>query len=192
MSTLLAVAGSCDDSPGSLAGLSGTLPAWYAVQVKRLCETRVHTYLSCRSIPAFLPLIEIAGRGRVGRVVRLEPLFPCYLFVRLERLEMNPSRWHAVRWAPGVRLILGADHAPVPVPDEAVEALRERVRDLGFVRPGARFAPHSRVRIRSGPLAGLGAVFDRPLSRTSRVRVLLTLLGQERRVEVDPVDLERA
>jgi hypothetical protein len=43
-----------------------------------------------------------------------------------------------------------------------------------------------------GSLAGLEAVFDRPMSRSGRVRVLMELLGQQRGVEVDILDLESA
>ena len=50
------------------------------------------------------------------------------------------------------------------------------------------YPPGTRVRIRRGPLEGLEAIFDRPMSRAGRVRVLLDLLGQQRRTEVDEVD----
>lgn len=88
--------------------------------------------------------------------------------------------------------MLGVEEAPVPVPDEVIETIQARVRDLGFVRLGGRFQRGARVTIQSGPLRGLEAVFDRPLSRAGRVRVLLELLGQPRSVEVDELELESA
>ena len=164
---------------------------WYAVQVKRCEEHRVVRHLAMRAIPTFLPLMESIGR-RVRSGTRLEPLFPGYVFVQLPAPETDAGNWYAVRWAPGVRRILGTEGSPVPMPADAIEAIRARVRDLGFVRPGARFSPGTRVRIRSGPLAGLEAIFDRPISRTGRVLVLLELLGQVGRTEVDQFDLESA
>lgn len=165
---------------------------WYAVQAKRHNETRVIRNLSQQVIPTFLPLVEVVRHRRGRRLALLEPLFPGYLFVRLEPMEVNPGLWHAVRWTPGVRSILGTEGAPVAVPDGVVEAINDRVRDLGFVRPGAPFAPNARVLVRRGPLAGLEAVFDRPLSPAGRVRVLMQLLGRQRPVEVDALDLELA
>ena len=167
------------------------MPAgWYAVQTKRYSEGRVSRSLTRSQIPAFLPLIEVAHRSRRRRCVSLEPLFPCYLFAQMERLDHDPAVWHSVRWAPGVRSILGADDEPIPVPDEVIGAIQERVRDLGFVRPGLRFAANDRVLIRRGPLSGLEAVFDRPLSGSGRVQVLVQMLQRQSRVQIDEGDLE--
>ncbi|HET9001378.1 MAG TPA: transcription termination/antitermination NusG family protein [bacterium] len=163
---------------------------WYAVQAKSHCEGRALSHLTQKAIPAFLPFIEVIHYYRSRRVVRLEPLFPSYLFVQLESMDSNPSHWNVVRWTPGVKSILGTEGSPMPVPDDAIDAIRARVKELGFVRPGPRFEPKARVMIRRGPLAGLEAVFERPLSGSGRVQVLMHLLGQQRRVQVDAVDLE--
>ncbi|HET7852953.1 MAG TPA: transcription termination/antitermination NusG family protein [Candidatus Methylomirabilis sp.] len=163
---------------------------WYAVQVKRHNERRGEQQLTLRGIPVLLPFIEVVRRYRTRRVVLLEPLFPGYLFARMEAMDEAPERWQALRWAPGVRRVLGTSDVPTPVDDGVVEAIRDRTRELGFVRPTPGHVPGSRVRIRGGPMAGLEAVFDRQMSRTGRVRVLLELLGQEARVEVDAFDLE--
>ncbi len=175
--------------PAGAAAANGT--AWYAVQVKRFEEHRVVRYLAMKPIPTFLPLIE-SRRHRSSAAVRLEPLFPGYLFVQMRTLDTDPSHWHTVRWTPGVRRILGTEDEPVPMPLEAIEAIQARVRELGFVRPGVRFTAGERVRIRSGPLEGFEAVFDRPMAKDGRVRVLLELLGQVGRAEVDELDLDAA
>ena len=165
---------------------------WYAVQAKNRNEARVFRYLTQRIIPAFLPLIEVIRRFRSRRIARLEPLFPGYLFVQLERMDSNPGRWDIVRWTPGVKSILGTEDAPIPVADTVIDAIKARVQELGFVRPGSQFGPDARVLIKRGPLAGLEAVFEGRLSRSGRVRVMMTLLGQQRRVQVDAADLELA
>lgn len=173
--------------------VTGHIVAWYAVQVKRYQERRVARYLAMKPIATYLPLIEsIRRRDGIRGPVRLEPLFPGYLFVLMQSLDDSPGLWHLVRWTPGVRRILGIEGTPVPMPAGAIEAIQARTRELGFVRPCIQFVPGTRVRIRSGPLHGLEGVFDRPMSRGGRVRVLLELLGQMRRAEVDELDLESA
>jgi transcriptional antiterminator RfaH len=164
--------------------------AWYTVQSKKHNETRVVRHLAGRAIPTFLPFVEVAHRRRGARELRLEPLFPGYLFVQMEPLAVSPHSWDAVRWSPGVRRIVGTGGEPVPVPDEAIHVIQDRMRELGFVRPGQKFAPGDRVRFRSGPLDGLEAILDHEASRAGRVEVLLTLLGSEVRVETDELDLE--
>lgn len=164
--------------------------AWYVVQAKRHCEERVLGHLAQKEITAFLPLIEVIRRYRVRWVRTLEPLFPGYLFVRLDLADHRAL--NAVCWSPGLRRILSIADTPVSVPDGAIEVIQQRVGEHGFVRPGSRFATGSRVRILHGPLAGLEAVFAQPLSRQGRVRVLVQLLGGLRRVEVDELDLDSA
>jgi transcription elongation factor/antiterminator RfaH len=166
---------------------------WYAVQTKRCEEHRVVQHLELKRVATFLPLIESPPRHPRARVrTHLEPLFPGYLFVEMRPVETDPGDWQVVRWTPGVRRIVGTADIPVPVPVEAMEAIRARVAELGFVRPGQRFSAGTRVRVRVGPLSGLEGVFDRPMSRRGRVQVLLWLLGQMRRVEADELALESA
>ena len=165
--------------------------AWYALHVKPHTELRVHDHLSSKPILTFLPLIETIHSGRSRRPPALEPLFPGYLFIHLDGVERDP-RWHAVRWTPGVRRILGAEGNPTPIPDDVMAAIHDRVRKHGFVRRDTPFSPHSRVRFQRGPLTGLQAVFEGSVSRAGRVHVLMTLLGQQTGVEVDAIDLECA
>jgi len=171
---------------------SELVPNWYAIQANRHEERRVVHHLALKAIPSFLPFIEVVRRYGKRRVARVEPLFPGYLFVQLAPREANPGSWYAVRWAPGVRRILGTADVPVPVPDDVIATIQARMKDFGFVRPGSRFVNGSRVRFRHGPLAGLEAIFAGPVSRQGRVRVLLELLGQPRRIEVDDIDLDTA
>ena len=167
-------------------------PDWYVLHVKRNHELRVVQHLTLKSVPAFLPLIE-ADRSRRRRPgITLEPLFPGYLFVPMEHCEGGLEDWHTVQWTPGVRLILGTDGTPVPVPGDVMVAIQERVSEYGFVRRGEPFQPCARVRFRTGPLVGLDALFEECLSRAGRVRVLMTLLGRQTRIEVDALDLECA
>jgi transcriptional antiterminator RfaH len=170
----------------------GEASAWYVLQAKRSAERRILGSLTSRGIRGFLPLLEIVRRARMRSTTVLEPLFPGYLFVCMDGIATDSSSWDKVRWAPGVRRILGAEGIPEPMPEGVVEVIAARVRDLGFVRPGLRFAGSDRVRFVTGSLTGLEAVFDRPMSRSGRVRVLMNLLGQQRGIEVDLLDLEPA
>lgn len=166
------------------------MDTWYAVQVKRYEERRTERYLGLKSIPTLVPFIEVVRRCSGRKVRHLEALFPGYLFARMQPPALLPGPWSALRWAPGVRRILGTDDAPVAVPEEVIETIKARMSGLGYVKPEIRYLPGSSVRIRHGPLAGFDAIFECPLSRAERVRVLLQLLGQTRAVELDLVDLE--
>lgn len=165
-------------------------PCWYVVQTKPHQEGRVITHIGFRSqaIESFLPKIEVVRRHAGRRVKLLEPLFPNYLFVWM---PLTASTWNVVRWTPGARRMLGDGQQPIAVPDGLVDAIRERVEPLGFVRVGLNLPVGSRVRVKSGPFAGLEGIFERPTSRRDRVRVLLEILGSVRPLEIEVFDLER-
>ncbi len=143
---------------------------WYVVQTKPQSERRVEAKLAFRSVETFLPRIENPSRRGL---VRIEPLFPGYLFVHVDRL---PASLDAVRWTPGVRRILSAGGEPAPLDDQVINTIRSRLGEEGFVRVGLPFGPGDQVRITDGPMAGLSGILERLTSRAGRVRVLLGLL----------------
>ncbi len=164
-------------------------PQWYVVQAKPYQEGRLTFKLMQRvpSLEVFLPLIEVPRGRRHRRWNSLEPLFPGYLFARIPPEALV---WNAVRWTPGAKRILGCGDVPVPVPPEFISEIRARVAEHGYLRPGIRFRPGARVRLRDGPFAGLEGIFERQLSRAGRVRVLLNLLSRTTPIDVDVLELE--
>ncbi|MDR7543870.1 MAG: transcription termination/antitermination protein NusG [Armatimonadota bacterium] len=170
------------------AAASGLEPAWYAVQTKPRREERVLCWIRTRAgLPIFLPKVEALRRRGPRRVVVVEPLFPSYVFVHM---TLEPESWHAVKWAPGVRRILGTDDMPIPVPPEAMRLLRDRCGEGEIVRWAPEFRPGERVRVARGPFEGLVGILERPAARGHRVRVLLELLGHPTPVEMDATDVE--
>lgn len=152
---------------------------WYALYTKPKKEHQVNAYLQGQGVTTYLPTMrrKVRRRDRPDRVV----YFPCYLFARLDFDQMPRS---SVAWMPGVRRIIGAGEQPLIVADEVVDLVRSRLvekEDEGY----SEFQLGDPVRIVSGPLRDLDAVFDRPASAAERVRVLLDVLGRMTIVEVD-------
>jgi transcription antitermination factor NusG len=87
---------------------------------------------------------------------------------------------------PGIRRIVCSGDQPTIVADEIVNLIRRRlsgIKDIGY----ADLAPGDRVRIQSGPLRDLDAVFEQQLSAVDRVRVLMNVMGR-----MTPVDIDRS
>jgi transcriptional antiterminator RfaH len=165
---------------------------WYVLQSKPRQEARVVRHLAHSAITTFLPFVEFNRRRGPGRATGLEPLFPGYVFVALSGIAHVPRDWNTVQWTPGVLRVLTVGATPVPVPEDFMRAIEERIADCGFVRLPSVFANGMKVRVRGGSFDGIEAVFDQPLSRRGRVRVLLHLLGQPAPVELDEDCLEPA
>jgi transcriptional antiterminator RfaH len=125
-----------------------------------------------RGLDVYLPMLPASARGRSRSAVR-EPLFPGYLFARL---DLDSNAWLSARSAPGIAYFLGGDGAPAAVPDELIEEIRTRAEGSSFVRRRPRFEPGQAVVIRHGPFSGLEAIFDSNQSGRGRVRVLLEIV----------------
>ncbi len=166
---------------------SAPMRHWYCVHTKPHKERQAATEFTGARLRAWLPELGVLKR-RHGRPVQLtEPLFPGYLFVVLD--PTVPQEWNAVRWARGVRDVVGDGLAPLPVPEPAMAALRVRFGESAVLKREC-FIPGGRVRVARGPMMYLeGLLLESPTPQ-HRVRVLMQLLRRELTVELDMFDLE--
>jgi len=158
---------------------------WYALYTKPHKEDHVSSVLESRALETYLPTVRVRKNGRS----QTEPLFSCYLFVRMDPADGIPS----VRWIAGLRRIVNFGHQPAVVPDGAISLVRRRLAEMaeaGYPRYD-RFEPGERVRIKAGPLRDLEGIFDRSLSTSDRVRVLVDILGRLTPCEIEVDCLEK-
>ena len=157
---------------------------WYALYTKPHKEHHVSTFMESKGFETYLPTIQVRKNGKR----KTEPLFSCYLLVRLDPAEALPG----ARWTPGLRRIVSFGEKPASVPDHAISSIRRRVAAMGEVHyPTCRFKSGDRVVIRGGPLSDFEAIFDRALSSQERAMILVELLGRWTRCEVDVSYLEK-
>jgi transcription antitermination factor NusG len=158
-------------------------PHWYAAYTCANHEKGVAQQLERRSMECFLPLYESVRRWKDRRVRLRLPLFPGYVFVRFALRD----RLRALQ-IPGVARLVGFDGHPAPVPNEDIEAIRACLNGWHSVRPHRYLHRGQRVRVLSGPLAGLAGIVVRE-KKTSRLVVSLDLLMRSVSVEFDTADI---
>jgi transcriptional antiterminator RfaH len=154
---------------------------WYVVRTKARKEDFAVQQLERRGVAVFLPRILEYGHDEIA------PLFPGYLFVNIALLE----QYYRVVWAPGVRSFVAFGLTPTPVPDAVIWFIATSAGEGGVIRPLAPFKAGDRVQIKSGPLAGLVAVVQRPCSGRGRVQILLDFLRQGTTVELPVGQVDR-
>jgi len=137
------------DSNGSQA-----VKNWFAVFTVSRHEKRVEEHLHVREIESFLPLYQTQRQWKDGSKGIL------WLGGRVPVLRV-----------PGVISIVGCGPHPLPVPDSYIHFLQAGLRD-GKIEPHPHLTTGTRVRIRSGVMAGLEGVL---LRKKNNFRVVLTL-----------------
>ena len=156
---------------------------WFTVFTVPRHEKRVETHFHLREIENFLPLYQKQRQWKDGSKGMLQlPLFSNYIFVRI----LWGERVHVLR-VPGVISIVRSGLQPLPVPDSYIHFLREGLGQ-GKIEPHPYLTVGTRVRIRSGVMAGMEGV----LLRRKKIRVVLTLgmIMKSFTVETELEDIE--
>lgn len=175
-----------DAGNGGSVQTEGQTPGrWYAVYTTSRHEKQVARHFEQRAIDHYLPLYVAHRKWRDGSKVALElPLFPCYIFVRMERQERV-----RVLGVPGaLAVVSGTGGEPAPLPQGAVDALRLGLQQ-GHVEPHPLLTAGQQVRVRTGAFAGMSGFVVR---KKNGFRVVLTLeqIMQSMAVEMDEADVE--
>ncbi|MBI3303108.1 MAG: hypothetical protein HYZ72_13665 [Deltaproteobacteria bacterium] len=151
---------------------------WYVVYSKPRREDFAQFHLQRKGLEVFFPRIllphPIPKRGQVV------PLFPSYLFVRLQL----PEEYHHVLWSPGVKSLVSFNGTPAPLDDEIVAFLKHQATSDGLLTGRSNLTPGQEVRITGGPLDGLVGIIQDPPDAKGRVGMLMKLLSRQVKVEV--------
>ena len=154
---------------------------WYAVHTQPTAETKAAFNLGVQGFDCFLP--RYAKQRRHARKVEtvLAPLFPRYLFIRL---DFDADRWRSVNGTFGVLGLVSFGERPQPAPEGVVEAMQEHSGSSGIMEIGGPSFDHGQqIRIENGPLADMVGLFEE-MPDQRRVVLLLNLLGRPVRVTV--------
>jgi len=155
---------------------------WHVVQTKPHQEERVAEQLADRAgIESYAPRIEVLAVRRGAKAKVVKPLFPGYVFARLDL----PAEWKLATFTRGALCVLGGWDEPRAVEDLAIAAIRERERRRDRLIAYYRFRPRESVVVRAGPLKDLYGIFERYVDEGERVRILLSLVGYQASVELE-------
>ena len=160
---------------------------WYLVYSKPRQELCSLEHLERQGFECFLPLISVEKLRRKVIVVVQEPLFPRYLFIRLDASQEGRS-WNPIRSTTGVSRLVTFGQVPAKVDDQLVATIRASVSDASVRQ--RHFEPGEIVRINDGPFAGLDAVYQMP-DGEARVMVLIELLSKKVSLSVEPPSLSK-
>jgi transcriptional antiterminator RfaH len=149
---------------------SETANDWYLIRTKTGKERWVKDQIAPLAHEVFLPLLK-ARAPRWGRMAEtIGPLFPCYVFARFDLKQ----RYFEIKYMAGVRGIVSAGSDPLAVPGSIITEIRRRGIDDIVEIPDKPLGAGEKVVIMEGPFRGFEAIFERYLSGSERVAILLS------------------
>jgi transcription elongation factor/antiterminator RfaH len=155
----------------------------YAMSFWSVCQTETNReltavhFLDQQRFETYLPKIRTARR--------IVPLFPSYVFVRIE------DHWWSIANTIGVIDLLMSGEHPAKLKDEIVNTIKAKEKN-GVVKlpEPKRLKPGDRIRIKQGSFEGHFAVFE-GMNGHDRSRVLLDLLGRKVVVVINKSDVQQ-
>jgi transcriptional antiterminator RfaH len=158
--------------------------AWYVIYCKPQKEGYAQFHLKLKGIEVFFPRLSLPSGSRERQ--RIIPLFPNYIFVRIDL----SSEYNSVLWSPGVKRFVSFGENPAPLDDSVAVYLIEQADADGIITARYDLQPGQEVQMSGGSFEGLTGIIKEPPDAKGRVKVLMTLLNRQVNVVV-PANLVR-
>jgi transcriptional antiterminator RfaH len=152
---------------------------WYVVLTKPRNEEAAQFHLTTKGIEVFYPKLFLPVLNKTGR--HIVPLFPNYLFVRIDASSLEYSQ---VVWCRGIKRFVSFGGTPPPLEDNIVDFMREQADPDGLIVARSNLEVGDEVQITKGPFKGLVGIIHEPPDTKSRVKVLMEILSRDVQVEV--------
>ncbi len=165
---------------------------WYSVSVLSNYEKKVaeairtavaEAGLEDEIEEALVPTEDVLEVRRGKKVTTERRFMPGYVLVRM---EMSPKGYHLINGINRVTGFLGAQGKPMPMRDDEVNAILNRVQE-GEEAPRTliTFQVGEQVKVNDGPFEGFSGMVEDVDEGNNRLKVMVSIFGR-----ATPVDLE--
>lgn len=169
---------------------------WYVIhtysgheeRVKKNLEQRIKFMDSGNEISQVVIPTEDEIEVRSGRRRTVtKKILPGYVLVNM---NMDEHSWSVVRNTPGVTGFVGSGNTPTPLAEHEVgDILKQMSSESPRVKVG--FRKGQSVRVTDGPFIDFVGVVDEINMGKGKVKVFLSLFGQETPVELDFLQVDK-
>lgn len=161
---------------------------WYLLRLKHGKHNDALHNLYAQNYEIFSPNISLVKMRNGIKEDVIEPLFPGYVFIRLN----NASNWSGVIYTRGVKEFVRFGEYPTPVKDEVIEYIIDQVEESeSMLNEKYELTAGDKVVISGEGFKGMQGVFKCE-SGSQRSMVLVSYLGKETEVQVKNTLLKKA
>jgi len=171
----------------TLTVITSPTTAWYLIHTKPRQEDVALANLQRQGYECYLPQMRIERIRRRKAEIATEPMFPRYLFIRLDSSDQGKS-WSPIRSTLGVSQLVHFGARAAKVDDTLVDLLRQREQAMPL---DAMFHSGDSVVITDGPFAGIEAIYQ-TADADRRAFILLEILSKPVSMQIDTGRLRKA
>lgn len=129
---------------------------WHLIHTKPRQEKLALLNLQQQGYECYLPTFSVEKVHQSAVTVVAEPLFPRYLFIRLDQGKSAKS-WSPIRSTKGVNRLVSFGNEPAKIDEQLVNILRTQEN---VAQPQRLFSSGERVLIEEGPFTGIEALYQ--------------------------------
>jgi transcriptional antiterminator RfaH len=157
--------------------------AWYAIRTKPKQEARVESNLRAWRLETCAPWLRESRSHQANGSLSysIKPLFPQYLFARFELQSM----YQKVRFTRGVHSVVSFGDSPAIVEDRIISLIQSRAGKDGLIHIHDDLQADDSVLITDGHFKSICGIFERRMSDSDRVMILLQTLHYQAHVIVE-------
>lgn len=178
-----------DESYGGLRVKNNTIGSkkrenfmdWYLLRSKIRQEDMAESNLQRLGVESFCPHLKQTKLSRGKKRSVIIPLFPGYLF---SKFDLNAD-YRKVVYAHGVADVVRFGETPARVDEEIIETIQARMLEGFITFSSPSYISGQTVQIQEGPFKGFSAVFERELTGTQRVALLLNSMSNNSRLIIE-------
>jgi transcriptional antiterminator RfaH len=160
--------------------------AWYLIHTKPRQEALALTNLSRQGFECYMPMLRLQKIRQRKTALVAEPMFPRYLFIRLDTSGSGQS-WSPIRSTLGVNQLVRFGGQPAKVDGQLIDLIRSREQGT---QAQALFSAGDNVTVADGPFAGLEAIYQNT-DAESRSMILLNILSKPVAMRIDTASLRK-
>ena len=160
--------------------------AWYLIHTKPRQEALALTNLSRQGFECYMPMLRLQKIRQRKTALVAEPMFPRYLFIRLDTSGSGQS-WSPIRSTLGVNQLVRFGGQPAKVDGQLIDLIRSREQGT---QAQALFLAGDNVTVADGPFAGLEAIYQNT-DAESRSMILLNILSKPVAMRIDTASLRK-
>ena len=161
---------------------------WYLVYTKPRAENTSVLNIKNQGYEVFFPQIIFEKLGIKEEKLKLEPMFPRYLFIKLNKEKDN---WITIKSTVGISHLVLFGNKLAKVPNQVIESLKKISDKNGIFKQRTLISGYKqgdKIKIEKGILKGREAIFLSQKSK-ERVRVLLDIISHKTTVDLHTSDI---
>lgn len=119
----------------------------------------------------------------------IKPFFPCYSFIYFD----YPAQYRLVRYTRGVKKVVGNSEGPIPISDELIRNIKSREVNglIELEKYGQSPEINDEIEIMEGPFKGFRGIFQKELSDSERVMILLNYVSYQGQIIIEKKKLKK-